>query len=129
MAWLIPLPIGSFWFDVLLAGLVIFIFFRRSAMRKIGRAVGRGRIDAARAPREAPQLPAKAESVVSRDLRALDLKPGASYEEIKNAYRELAKVWHPDRFGNDAKLRERANAKLGEINAAYERLKDHFQPS
>ncbi|HYO75877.1 MAG TPA: J domain-containing protein, partial [Thermoanaerobaculia bacterium] len=27
----------------------------------------------------------------------LDLRPGASEEELKRAHRDLAKVWHPDR--------------------------------
>lgn len=127
MAWMI-FPISSnFWLNVLVLGVLVFIFFRRSTIRKVGRAIGRGKMGAP-VDTSAPQLTTR-ETSVSRDLRALDLKPGASFEEIKNAYRELAKVWHPDRFGNDAKLRDRANAKLGEINGAYERLKEHFKRS
>ena len=69
----------------------------------------------------------KPDTGLGRDYSALDLKPGASFDDVKKAYRELAKVWHPDRFGDDAKLKARANEKLGEINAAYERLKAHFE--
>jgi len=29
--------------------------------------------------------------------RLLDLPPGSSPEEVKRAYRDLTKVWHPDR--------------------------------
>jgi TPR repeat protein len=54
--------------------------------------------------------------------RILDLEPGASVEEIKRAYRELVKVWHPDRFRSDPKLQAKAGEKLKEINLAYERL-------
>ncbi len=34
----------------------------------------------------------------------------------------MVKVWHPDRFGNDARLREKAETKLKEINEAYRLL-------
>ena len=37
-------------------------------------------------------------------LRVLGLAPGASAQEIKAAYRDLAKVWHPDRFAHDPRL-------------------------
>ena len=93
-------------------------------MRKAGEAVGRAK---AKIPHpKQPAASVKIESVLNRDFNTLDLKPTASFDEVKHAYRELAKVWHPDRFGNDAKLKDRANVKLGEINAAYERLKTHF---
>lgn len=43
----------------------------------------------------------------------------ATENEIKAAYRLLVKVWHPDRFPGDPKLKEAAEAKLKEINTAY----------
>jgi curved DNA-binding protein CbpA len=52
----------------------------------------------------------------------LDLEPGASAEEIKRAYRELVKVWHPDRFAYDSRLQKKAEEKLKKINGAYEQL-------
>lgn len=55
---------------------------------------------------------------------ALELKPDASPEAVKEAYRELVKVWHPDRFSGDKKLERRALEKLKCINLAYERIKD-----
>jgi curved DNA-binding protein CbpA len=53
----------------------------------------------------------------------LGLRPGATQEEIKQAYRDLAKVWHPDRFPNDPRLQQKAQDKLKEINEAYRYLK------
>lgn len=53
----------------------------------------------------------------------LDMSPGASPEELKVAYRDLAKVWHPDRFLHDPRLQEKAQEKLKEINEAYDQLR------
>jgi hypothetical protein len=52
----------------------------------------------------------------------LGLKPGSSAQQLKDAYRDLAKVWHPDRFAHDPKLQQKAQEKLKEINEAYAQL-------
>jgi hypothetical protein len=63
---------------------------------------------------------------LSTDLnKAYDLlgvKPGVSIRELKAAHRDLAKVWHPDRFQHDPRLQEKAQEKLKEINEAYDLL-------
>jgi hypothetical protein len=46
----------------------------------------------------------------------------ATPEQLKQAYRDLVKVWHPDRFTNDPTLQSKAEAKLKEINEAYNYL-------
>ncbi|MFC1606504.1 J domain-containing protein [Candidatus Latescibacterota bacterium] len=53
----------------------------------------------------------------------LGIRPGATEEEIKEAVRDLVKVWHPDRFNGDVRLQEKAQEKLKEINEAYEAIK------
>jgi hypothetical protein len=55
-------------------------------------------------------------------LHILDLPETATGENIRTAYRELVKVWHPDRFAHDPKLQHRAQEKLKQINFAYEWL-------
>ena len=55
--------------------------------------------------------------------RLLDLDPAASDEEVKRAFRDLTKVWHPDRFGNDPRLRQKAEEKLKEVLEAYETIR------
>ncbi len=40
--------------------------------------------------------------------KVLGIEPGASLREIKEAYRDLASVWHPDRFTNNSRLQEKA---------------------
>ncbi len=64
---------------------------------------------------------------LSRDqaLGVLALTPGATASEIKEAYRDLVKVWHPDRFGNDSRLRRKAELQLAQINEAYRILQVH----
>lgn len=53
-----------------------------------------------------------------------ELDPGASQEDLKAAYLDLVKVWHPDRYARDsARLRHKAEQKLKAINLAYERLR------
>ncbi|MFC1610000.1 J domain-containing protein [Myxococcota bacterium] len=41
---------------------------------------------------------------------------------MKRAYRDMAKVWHPDRFAHDPRLQQKAEQKLKEINSAYDSL-------
>jgi molecular chaperone DnaJ len=57
----------------------------------------------------------------TRDLyEVLGVKKSASADEIKKAYRKLARVHHPDANPNDAKAEER----FKEISTAYEVLSD-----
>lgn len=51
----------------------------------------------------------------------LGIKEGATEEEIKAAYREQVKKYHPDKHQNNP-LQELAEEKLQEVNEAYEYL-------
>jgi hypothetical protein len=59
---------------------------------------------------------------LSNCYEVLGVSEGASAQELKVAYRDLAKVWHPDRFAHDPRLQQKAQEKLKEINEAYEQL-------
>jgi DnaJ domain len=56
-------------------------------------------------------------------LQTLELEPAANRNQVDEAYRTLVKVWHPDRFQHDAKLKKVAEDKLQAINSAYNLLK------
>lgn len=56
--------------------------------------------------------------------RVLGLAPGATVDEVKTAYRDLAQVWHPDRFPDNNRLQEKAQQNLQRINEAYALLRD-----
>ncbi len=60
-----------------------------------------------------------------RALRILGLPPGASPTDIQTAWRDLAKVWHPDRFAHDERLRAKADENLSRINQAHEALSNY----
>ena len=60
----------------------------------------------------------------SKYYRILGVKDGASQEEIKKAYRQLAKEHHPDKFVNASDSEKKFHeSKMKEINEAYENLK------
>lgn len=91
----------------ILIGVIIFlIVYFFLFLRKVKKETGYGKID--------------------RCFGMLGLKPGASQEELAQAYRDLANVWHPDRFVGNPRLQKKAEEKLKEINAAYESIKSFY---
>lgn len=59
---------------------------------------------------------------VAKDpYKVLGIDRSASDEEVKKAYRELARKYHPDNYANTP-LSELADEKMKEINEAYESI-------
>lgn len=67
-------------------------------------------------------------SNVDRCYSFLELEHGESPEKVKQAYRDLAFVWHPDRYSHNPRLQQKASEKLKAINEACEDLR-FYQPS
>ena len=63
------------------------------------------------------------QKTTENSYRMLGLEPGASAEEVKRAYRRLAKRWHPDHYQQSPVLdRDLAEEKFKEIKGAYEKI-------
>lgn len=58
--------------------------------------------------------------MIDDPYKVLGVSPNASDDEIKQAYRRLAKLYHPDRNPGDAE----AARKMQQVNAAYEQIKN-----
>ena len=55
--------------------------------------------------------------------KILELDHESSMDEAREAYIDMARVWHPDRFTNNPRLRKKAEEKLKEINIAYTEIR------
>ena len=61
--------------------------------------------------------------MIKNPYEILGVSESATDEEIKEAYRKLAKKYHPDRYVDDG-LKELATEKMQQINEAYDTIKD-----
>ena len=59
----------------------------------------------------------------SEYLHTLGLGPDATWEEVTQTYKDLMRVWHPDRFPSDERLRKKAEQESQRINQAMTELK------
>jgi len=55
---------------------------------------------------------------IAEALKTLGLDKGSDANDVKLAYRDLAKIWHPDRFQNDERVGAKAEAQIKVINEA-----------
>jgi hypothetical protein len=59
--------------------------------------------------------------------RVLGVENGADNASLKDAYRDLAKVWHPDRFGDgDPRLQMKREEQFKAIQKASEHIQEHL---
>jgi curved DNA-binding protein CbpA len=57
---------------------------------------------------------------IDKCFEILKVSPDSSPSALKQVYRDLVNVWHPDRFPNNDRLRKKAEEELKRINQAYE---------
>ena len=69
--------------------------------------------------------------VIPEDLRVhyktLNLRFGASLEEVKKAYKKIISLYHPDKHAGNAEARKIATEKTQELNSAYAKLEAWFE--
>lgn len=63
---------------------------------------------------------------IARCFEILGIDDTASLGEIKQAYRDMVKVWHPDRFSKDPRLQKKAERAMKDVNIAYDTLMSHY---
>jgi DnaJ family protein B protein 8 len=54
----------------------------------------------------------------------LGVEPGASAAQLRQRYLTLVRRWHPDRFATDPRSEAEAEARMRDINHAYQVLTD-----
>lgn len=59
---------------------------------------------------------------IQRCFETLELPQDASIQNVRQAYKDLVNIWHPDRVGDNPRLKKKAEEKLKDINLAYEEL-------
>ena len=64
---------------------------------------------------------------ISAAFAILGLPSDANSERVKEAFRDLAQVWHPDRFTHSVPLSAQAEQKMKELNHAYSVVCDYLE--
>lgn len=59
---------------------------------------------------------------IKQCYEVLGISPDASSQQITQAYKDLVKVWNPERFAHDATLQEKAQNTLKMIDEAHDNL-------
>lgn len=62
-----------------------------------------------------------------KNYRILCIRPGATWQELRQAYKSLVNTWHPDRFQQDMHQRKLAEEKTKEINQSYTELTEYYK--
>lgn len=57
----------------------------------------------------------------------LELRPGATRDDIKRAYRELMRKYHPDKFLDDPDKHRSATELAQSLTEAYRKLNEHLE--
>jgi DNA-directed RNA polymerase subunit RPC12/RpoP len=64
---------------------------------------------------------------IKQAYKILEIPEDSSFTAIREAYRDLAKVWHPDRHSHDERLHRKAQEKMKELNEAYDVICLHLK--
>lgn len=62
-----------------------------------------------------------------KNYRALGIAPGTNWKQLRQAYKKLINIWHPDRYGQDPHQKRLAEEKTKEINQSYKELSEYYK--
>jgi DnaJ domain len=62
-----------------------------------------------------------------KNYNILGIRPGATWQELRRAYKSLVNIWHPDRFQQNTRQRKLAEEKTKEINKSYKELTEYYK--
>ncbi len=63
---------------------------------------------------------------IDKLLEKFGLNRNFTSEELKQAYKDLVQIWHPDRISNNPRLQKKTTIEIQKINNAYEILKQYL---
>lgn len=63
----------------------------------------------------------------TRHYHILGIGPEATWQELRQAYKSLVNIWHPDRFQQDGRRRKLAEEKTKEITHSYKILAEYHK--
>ena len=123
--------VGWGWLDdAVILGLVLrFIYqYRKRAQQAAGYTYQQQRAAGGRSQgdgsRQEQAQPGEKASEPESPYDVLGVKPGASQEELKKAYRELVSKYHPDKVAHlGDEFRKLAEIRFKQIQQAYQQLK------
>lgn len=69
----------------------------------------------------------RSHQTISAAFANLGLPTNVTSEQANEAFRDLAQVWHPDRFAQNPRVRALAEARMTELNCAYSIVSDYLE--
>ncbi len=63
----------------------------------------------------------------AKNYHILGIQPGASWKELRRAYKSLVNMWHPDRFQQNSGQKKLAEEKTKEITQSYKELAEYYK--
>ncbi|HHP7234465.1 MAG TPA: DnaJ domain-containing protein [Desulfobacterales bacterium] len=117
--------VGLGWLDDLaLLGLLLrYYFIQRQRRRAGGTQSSSGSTQQQQQERTRTERPSGAERSPADPYEVLGLQPGASMEEVKKAYRQLAGKYHPDKVSHlGDEFQKLAEERFKQIQQAYQHI-------
>jgi curved DNA-binding protein CbpA len=66
------------------------------------------------------------ETEIRQCFKVLELDSNASLDDVRKAFRNIVKIWHPDLYAGSPQLKAMAEEKLKAVNAAYAAVKSYL---